>query len=500
MSSSDSVLQVLLAEASFHDITLACDDYGLLGAHKVILCAKSRLFRRILQDPTKQKPFLTFPGISLAHLTSAVQFLYLGKVEVDNVEAGDFLELLKYLEVEGFNLDGDIAEEIEVVRPQTKKFAHEEKKLIWTNDDVDKEEAQNRSMDTIEDRFEFYDEGKFEGKKGVPVKSISQDCGPFDYGAINKSNTPNKEKIFCDLCSYETKQARGLVTHKVAKHNIGSRHECDNCDKSFSKKQSLRDHMKYVHEGIEPPAKPDPKTCYPCKDCDFMGQTIYFLQQHIKNLHSRVSCDICGFRGLSQYAIRRHKESVHEDVVHNCPHCERIFKQIQSLKIHMQATHGPQDNLCSKCDYKTGLRSRLRNHEREAHSGGYKCDVCGHISRQKHGLRNHQNSIHKRIKYRCESEGCETEYSLKQNLKNHIITKHEGVSYPCNVDGCDYKGSKKVFVTKHNRIVHKGVRYWCNECGYKARRAQHLKVHFKKHFTEQEIKNIQIIRFQVVPQ
>ena len=78
-SRSDSVLKAVQAETSFHDITLACDDHGLLGANKVILCSKSRFFHRVLREPANQKPFLRFLGISLAHLTSAVQFLYLGQ-------------------------------------------------------------------------------------------------------------------------------------------------------------------------------------------------------------------------------------------------------------------------------------------------------------------------------------------------------------------------------------------------------------------------------------
>ena len=357
-------------------------------------------------------------------------------------EAGDVLELLKYFEVEGNTLDEDIPEEIEEVLPQSEKLEHEEKELIRTNDNVGKEEVQKS---TIEAGFECYDEGEFEGKKEVPVKLIYKERGPCDYRAKTESNwlyrvkTHKKENLFCDLCSYETKHAKGLVTHKVAKHNIGTRHECDNCEKSFSKKQSLRDHVKYVHEGFEPPAKSDSKTCYPCINCSFLGETNYFLQQHTKNFHSRVCCDICGFRGISEYAIRRHKENIHEDVAHNCPHCEGNLKQKLLLKTHIKARHGPQDYLCSQCDYTTGLRGRLKKHEQNAHSGGYTCDDRGHIARQKHGLRNHQNSIHKKVRYRCESEGCEIEYSLKENLKNHIITKHEGVSYPCNVDGCDYR-------------------------------------------------------------
>ena len=80
----------------------------------------------------------------------------------------------------------------------------------------------------------------------------------------------------------------------------------------------------------------------------------------------------------------------------------------------------------------------------------YICDFCSHIARQKHGLINHQHSIHRKVMYHSEREGCKVEYSQKEILDNDIVTKHEGVSYPCNVDDCDYRGSKKIFITKSN--------------------------------------------------
>ena len=517
-SSSECLLQVILTEGSFHDVTLACGDHGLLGAHKVVLAARSRLFRRIFKDPTVQQPFMTFPDTSMAELTFAVQFLYLGRVEVDMAEAGGFLQLLKYLEVEGITQQEEQKEETnnpEEVQPQIEKVEQEGNELMRKDGDVEEEDNERYSelhsseMNTYKASFEFDEEEVFEGKQ-----AMFKECGMCDYKAKSNSDwlehvkTVHKHRLsvlrkkvkICNLCDYQTRNARSLVSHKIAKHNIGPRYQCDKCEKSYSVKQSWRDHVKYVHEGIEPPPKKEPETFHPCKDCDFVGETTYFLLQHIRNVHPRVSCDICGFRGLLQSDIKRHKEEEHEGVVHSCPHCAGTFKQKQLLNTHMKAQHGPQDFLCSQCDYTTGLLGRLGDHVKKAHSAGYKCDVCGHIARQKHGLKNHKNSIHGNLKYHCDSEGCEAEYTLKENLKNHRISKHEGISYPCSVDGCDYRGSKKVFVTKHKRLVHEGVRYCCTECGHRAGRPEHLKVHLRKHFTEGELENVPMARFRVVPQ
>ena len=116
--------------------------------------------------------------------------------------------------------------------------------------------------------------------------------------------------------------------------------------KKNSKKQYLCKHVKYAQKGIEPSTKPEQKTCFPCKDCDFVGETNYIYQQHIKSLHPRDTCNACGFRALSHYAIRRHKEDQHGEVAHNCPHCEGTFGQKQFLKMHMQEKQRPQDYHC----------------------------------------------------------------------------------------------------------------------------------------------------------
>ena len=84
------------------DVTLACED-GQLEAHKVILSSGSPFFKRLLDKMTNKHmhPFLFMRGLKTRQLTTMVDFIYLGEVNIHQKDLDGFLLLAQELELKG---------------------------------------------------------------------------------------------------------------------------------------------------------------------------------------------------------------------------------------------------------------------------------------------------------------------------------------------------------------------------------------------------------------
>ena len=85
------------------------------------------------------------------------------------------------------------------------------------------------------------------------------------------------------------------------------RYNCDLCDKSFSAKTSLNQHIKSVHEKVR----------YNCDRCEKSYSSKHRLKYHITNIH-RHQCQKC-HKSFSQKAdLKAHIKIFHENVEYNC--------------------------------------------------------------------------------------------------------------------------------------------------------------------------------------
>ncbi|CAG0892397.1 unnamed protein product [Darwinula stevensoni] len=88
----------------FVDVTLSCNGQ-FLKAHKLVLCAGSGYFERVLNKDGSGTPTVHFYGIEMHLLKLLVEFMYCGEVEVPAVDLEKFIEVAENLEVKG--LKGD---------------------------------------------------------------------------------------------------------------------------------------------------------------------------------------------------------------------------------------------------------------------------------------------------------------------------------------------------------------------------------------------------------
>ena len=95
-----SAFRDLKNEKDFSDVTLACAD-GQIEAHKVILAGSSPFFNRILKKNSHSHPLIYLKGIKFSDVEAVLNFIYHGKVNIEEANLNDFLEVAEELEVKG---------------------------------------------------------------------------------------------------------------------------------------------------------------------------------------------------------------------------------------------------------------------------------------------------------------------------------------------------------------------------------------------------------------
>ena len=91
----------LRKEEDFFDVTLVSDDGVHILAHKVVLSASSEFFQASFKKADHPKPMLFFSGIPSNLLTSIVDFIYNGEVEILKENLKPFFDV-----AERFKMDG----------------------------------------------------------------------------------------------------------------------------------------------------------------------------------------------------------------------------------------------------------------------------------------------------------------------------------------------------------------------------------------------------------
>ena len=102
-TSAGNSFRSLHRDSEFADVTLACDDDELFSAHKFVLIASSKFFRKIILRSQHSHPFLFLKGVKHLLLQNIMDFIYLGSVEVAQEDFQGFLNLAKDLQIMGLS-------------------------------------------------------------------------------------------------------------------------------------------------------------------------------------------------------------------------------------------------------------------------------------------------------------------------------------------------------------------------------------------------------------
>ncbi len=181
------------------------------------------------------------------------------------------------------------------------------------------------------------------------------------YYAHLRAHKPESWTVSCDKCPLKFRTNRHLLMHCAKEH--GDKVKCKLCDKSYTSDSNLREHMKNVHEHLDPATLK-----HPCETC---GKT--FKSRHYLNSHLKIHND-------GPFKI--------------CPHCKKSFKgryYYQHLKTHADPSTWKYS--CAFCQERFSTKYKKIEHEALIHTNQaqFQCEFCNQMF-----LTTARRSLHKR--------------------------------------------------------------------------------------------------------
>ena len=216
-----TTIRTLLTDKNSKDVTLVSDDQAQLTAHKSVLSASSPILASILINNPHSNPLLFMRGLKRTVLEKLLEFIYLGKVDLDEKNLNDFMDIGRDLKINGLHKE----DESESTKLQTKEVNEEIvdcQLKISTNDNDDK------YLDTFEDipEAQMFDETS-PYNTDQPPSSVDSNLHDYSHNSASIKVENPDSKLACNLCESRFTTHSGLSFHIKSKH-LGIKYSCQN--------------------------------------------------------------------------------------------------------------------------------------------------------------------------------------------------------------------------------------------------------------------------------
>ncbi|XP_026092658.1 telomere zinc finger-associated protein-like isoform X1 [Carassius auratus] len=173
---------------------------------------------------------------------------------------------------------------------------------------------------------------------------------------LHESAKHRGEKLFvCEECGHRASSRNGLQMHIKAIHRNERPFVCEFCNHAFTQKTNLNMHLR-THTGEKP---------FQCHLCGKTFRTQASLDKHHRTHTGErpFSCEFCEQRFTEKGPLLRHIASKHQEGrPHFCHICNKTFKAIEQLRVHVRRHKGMRKFECSECGYKFTRQAHLRRH------------------------------------------------------------------------------------------------------------------------------------------
>ena len=237
-------------DKEFTDVTLAYEDGRQMEAHKVILAASSPLFEKILQRSKHPHPLIYLGGFKSEDMMAILDFIYFGEAKVYQEKLDSFIALAEELKLKG--LTGQTSNEDKVLKEQkpidTKEAEREQREKLFLQPTsyraVSNAPGTNHNTQEIvstELSIPVQIGGDLQTLE-EKVKSMMERSNNRIRAGTQTNGTPKQTRAaICKVCGKEG-LSHHIKDHIEVYHLEGISIPCDNCEKSFSTRQNLRNH------------------------------------------------------------------------------------------------------------------------------------------------------------------------------------------------------------------------------------------------------------------
>ena len=218
--------QSLRKEEDFFDVTLVGDDFKHVTAHKLVLSSCSEYFKNLFSKNKKyfkSQAMICLEGLNHGDLNNVLDYIYQGEVQIMQHEIDRFLQIADRLKLEGL-LGGRLQE------------------------DEGKTENILEFSSIQDDLFLAKNENQIKRHGGIIEKPVL---------SIISSEIQSLEELNQKVEDSYTKVSSGIYS-------------CHHCEKSFKKKDHVREHVEIHFEGLS----------FPCTSCDVTLRSRKALRLH----------------------------------------------------------------------------------------------------------------------------------------------------------------------------------------------------------------------------
>ena len=228
-------LRELRKDEVFNDVTLTFDDEKYLEVNKTILAACSPVFRNMIKRLYKKQPYsnlVYLSGMSSKLVSLLVDFMYKGEIKILAAEVELFLKVANQLKVKGLAIE----ESIEAATNAEKDVDDVTAVDSQQKDNLENYANSNLPMNAVKDEFS-------EPNNEKPAEYLENREMIVDNNKL--SNESNK---FNAKSPMEVTSSDVADPEDVSLYFDGKAYKCKDCDKTFPRPNTLRNHRELLHD------------------------------------------------------------------------------------------------------------------------------------------------------------------------------------------------------------------------------------------------------------